>query len=334
MTGSLTAQEEPAAPRPVVSVLMLTFNHERFLAQAIDSALGQRTAVPIEIVIGADQSPDHTQEIAREFGARYPSRVRVLAAQSRLGMHENFKRTLFACRGRYIAVLEGDDFWTDPAKLQTQVNVMERDPACTLCFHTTTKVWEDGSHKPTEVRPPAVRETYAAEDLIRENIIMTPSVMFRANLWTSLPPFMDTIGMIDWPLHILNASFGYARFIDAVMATYRVHGGGIWSGRDYVTCVREAIVMFAALDEYLGFRYHNAFTAARRDYLARLSHYLVNTALQRTSGLAALSDVRAALRTLPHELHANPVFEALTIARLVRASATGGRPRAKLRQKD
>jgi glycosyltransferase involved in cell wall biosynthesis len=333
MSFFLSAPEGPGAPRPVVSVLMLTFNHERFLAQAIDSALGQRTAVPIEIVIGADQSPDHTQEIAREFGARYASRVRVLAAQSRLGMHENFKRTLSACRGRYIAILEGDDFWTDPAKVQTQVNVMEREPACTLCFHTTTKIWEDGSHPPTEVRPAALRATYAAEDLIRENIIMTPSVMFRANLWTSLPPFMDTIGMIDWPLHIINASFGHARFIDSAMATYRVHGGGIWSGKDYITCVKEAVVMFAALDEHLGFRYHHAFTVARRDYAARLSHYLVNTALQRATGLGALRDVRAALRSLPHELHANPVFAALTVARLGRALATRGRSRATSRQK-
>ena len=96
-----------------VSVCMITYNHERFIAQAIESVLMQETDFRVELVIGEDCSTDGTRAIVREFGERFPERIRLLLPEHNLGMMPNFVATLSACRGQYVALLEGDDYWTD-----------------------------------------------------------------------------------------------------------------------------------------------------------------------------------------------------------------------------
>ena len=108
-----------------VSVAMITYNHERFIAQAIESVLMQQTDFAVELVIGEDCSTDGTRAIVRDYGERYPERIRLLLPEHNLGMMPNFVATLKACRGQYVASVEGDDYWTDPHKLQKQVDFLE-----------------------------------------------------------------------------------------------------------------------------------------------------------------------------------------------------------------
>src|SRR5262245_52106657 len=118
-----------------VSVLIITYNHESFIAQAVKSALERRTDFEYEIVIGEDCSTDGTRRILMDLQGRYPKRVRLLLHDRNVGMQENLIRVLRACQGDYVALLEGDDFWLSSHKLQKQVDYLAAHPECSMCCH-------------------------------------------------------------------------------------------------------------------------------------------------------------------------------------------------------
>lgn len=115
---------------PLVSARMITYNHAPFIAQAIEGVLQQKTNFPFELVIGEDCSTDGTREIVLDYAKRYPDIIQVITSEQNVGMHKNGRRTNQACRGKYIAYCEGDDYWHNPDKLQKQVDYMESNPRC------------------------------------------------------------------------------------------------------------------------------------------------------------------------------------------------------------
>lgn len=114
--------------KPVISVAMLVYNHEKYLEQALQSIFDQEIDVPYEVVIGEDCSTDNSRKIINEWIKKYPEVLRLLPQEHNLGMHENFNRVLFSCEGKYVAWLEGDDFWLDVNKLQKQYTFLEENP--------------------------------------------------------------------------------------------------------------------------------------------------------------------------------------------------------------
>jgi len=120
---------------PLVSVWMITYNHEKYIAQAIDSILTQKTNIDYEIVIGDDYSTDRTREIVLEYKSKHPEKIKLLLQKKNVGLMQNFIDTLKACTSKYIALLEGDDYWTDPKKLQKQIDYMSANPQCVM-VHT------------------------------------------------------------------------------------------------------------------------------------------------------------------------------------------------------
>ncbi len=117
---------------PLVSVKMITYNHEPYIRQAIEGVLSQKTNFPFELVIGEDCSTDGTREIVFDYAKRYPDIIHVITSEFNVGMKANGKRTFDACKGKYIAYCEGDDYWNRDDKLQKQVNYMESHPECGL----------------------------------------------------------------------------------------------------------------------------------------------------------------------------------------------------------
>ena len=111
--------------QPKVSVLMITYNHEPFIAEAIESVLMQQTAFDFELVIGEDCSTDNTRDVVNAYATKLPETIKPLLHARNLGMLRNFATVYHACQGQYIAILEGDDYWTDSCKLQKQVMHMD-----------------------------------------------------------------------------------------------------------------------------------------------------------------------------------------------------------------
>lgn len=120
--------------KPIVSVLILTYNQEKYIAQALESAINQVCNFPYEIVVSDDHSSDHTLDICRQFETKYPNKIRLIANPVNKGVVDNYYDTMLMCQGKYIADCAGDDFWTDPYKLQRQVDILENNPELSLTY--------------------------------------------------------------------------------------------------------------------------------------------------------------------------------------------------------
>lgn len=212
-----------------VSVLTTTYNHERYIGQAMDSVLAQQTNFPWEQIVGEDCSTDGTRPIVESYQRRHPDQIKPILRERNVGRRKNFLEAFRLCQGQYIAILEGDDYWTVPHKLQHQVDFLDAHPDHSICFHAVEARDQAGVQAPKVVR--ADRARYTLEDLLEKNVIPTCSVLFRNHLFDSFPDWYLQAPAGDWPLHVLNAQHGDIGYIDEVMAVYRIHAGGVWSPR-------------------------------------------------------------------------------------------------------
>lgn len=215
--------------RPKVSVAMPAFHHERFIVQAIESALMQQTDFDFEIVVGDDCSTDRTRDRIEELARKAPGRIRLIVNPRNIGMLANFVQIVSACRGRYIALLEGDDYWTDPTKLQRQADLLDRRPDVAICHHNALRVADDGSRPPTPCHGRGRPRLATQDALMAGNFLVTCTVMFRGGLIPAFPDWYFQCGVGDWPLHVLNSQHGSITYLAETMAVYRVHAGGAWS---------------------------------------------------------------------------------------------------------
>lgn len=252
---------------------MITYNQEKFIAQAVDSVLMQETDFDFEIVIGEDCSADATPDILKQYQQKHPKRIRLLLRKANLGVHRNFVDALAASQGQYAAALEGDDYWTSPHKLQEQVNFLDSHPECAICFHDATKFYEDGSREPAAYCPADQKEISTVEDLLVKNFIPFCTVMFRQRLFAPFPDWYYDLSMGDWPLHILNAEHGNIGYINEVMAAYRIHEQGVWSRLDKIQMLQGFIKLFEQLKAHLDARY-------RRQIRTTLANYCYDLAVQ------------------------------------------------------
>ncbi len=244
-----------------VSVLMVTYNHEKYIRQAVESALVQETDFEYEIVIGEDCSTDGTPAAIQQLDREYSGRLRLLLRDSNLGMMRNFADTLASCTGEYVAFLEGDDYWTDRSKLQKQIDFLDAHPESSMCCHSVVCLYEDGS-QPTYRCPENVKPISTLEDLLDGNFIQTCSVVFRRNLIPELPEWFFSLDLGDWPLCCLLAKSGSIAFLDEVMAVYRLHSSGVWSSKTAEDRYESVIRMYEALRANLGPEYFHRITRA------------------------------------------------------------------------
>jgi glycosyltransferase involved in cell wall biosynthesis len=239
-----------------VSVCMVTYNHERFIEQAVASALTQETSFEYEIVIGEDCSTDRTRDILIELQRANPDKIRLLLHEHNLGALRNFVQTLDACQGQYIAYLEGDDYWTSNTKLQKQVEFLDQDADFAICFHNAIKFHDNSSEPAMLICPDDQPAVSTIEDILRKNFIPACAVMFRSRLFGVFPDWFFGLKLGDWPLHILNAQHGKIGYINEVMAAYRLHETGLWSTLAPDRIIAYTGEMFRHIDAHFANQYH------------------------------------------------------------------------------
>ncbi len=248
---NLRSVSEPASVElPRVSVVMVTYNHERFIRQAIEGVVNQKARFGVELLIGEDCSTDHTRDIVREYAARYPHVVKAHLPEKNQGAAANFRHTLQRAQGEYIAFCEGDDFWTDPDKLQRQVDFLDAHPDCALCHHRVTYL-EDATGKSLLEFPPEEKRKERTEghELAQGNFIQNCAQLIRRRLLPDLGAEFEHLKLGDWPLSVLLSQRGWIGYLDRNMATFRLHGGGIWSLKPKEFRERAAIEMAKYLIE-------------------------------------------------------------------------------------
>ncbi len=212
----------------MLSVCMITYNHEKYIAQAIEGVLMQKTKFAFELIIGEDNSTDKTREICINFRNNNSDKINLTLNDSNLGMICNFIETYKKCKGKYIAFCEGDDYWTDLFKLQKQVDFLEANPEFTLSFHSVSCINENG--KTTRVLPENLSKSILSiADLALGNFIPTVSCIHRNGPINSFPEFVFNAPAIDYIFHLLNTKNGRIGYINSNMGVYREHNGGVWS---------------------------------------------------------------------------------------------------------
>lgn len=223
--------------KPRLSVNCITYNHEKFIRQTLDGFVMQKTNFPFVVYIADDASTDHTPEIIKEYAEKYPDIIKPILRPQNLGGPRNYIETLKLADCEYFANCEGDDYWTDPNKLQKQVDFLDAHPDYSICFHLVREKWEDDSGRQDSLLPPPEarmnKTTMEISDLINYNFIMgANTVVYR---WrfnrtdTRIEDyFPENIEPGDYYLHLLHAQVGKIGFIDEEMSVYRRHPGGIW----------------------------------------------------------------------------------------------------------
>lgn len=243
-----------------VSVLIITYNQKKFIRQAVDSVLAQKTTFPIEIVIGDDFSSDGTREIIQEYERQHPGLVVGVLHPRNMGKNGgiNFLETLKHTKGEYYALMDGDDYLIDPLKLQKQVDLLDAHPDYSMAFHNALITYEDGS--PSHVlNGPDMKPFYTVDDLIGEEEIWfmaTSSTMYRNSIKEYPDWFRESVSG-DIPRLILKAKKGSIGYIPDVMSVYRKNSNGTSFTDKYDDAVflQNRIDMYSNINRELDYRY-------------------------------------------------------------------------------
>lgn len=235
----MTNQEQHAAP--VLSVYMLTYNHERFVAQAIDSILAQEMDFPFELVISDDCSTDATAEIVGGYAAKYPDIVKFKVNEKNLGLIPNYFATVERCRGKYVALCAGDDWWTFPGKSAIQVKYLEDNPEMGMVY-TSIKCVCEGGKKGEQKSWVWGGPSTGYEDLMASNDIPAVSAMMRRELVLRYVSEIDPVAkgwlMEDFPMWLWFAQESRIAFLDTVTAVWRIWQGSVSHPLAYIDKVR------------------------------------------------------------------------------------------------
>lgn len=220
---------------PLVSVCMVSYNQEEYVGEALKGVLMQRVAFPLEVIVSDDCSTDMTSSVLKTFETEYPNIVKPIFGSKNIGYPNNLRRALESAQGKYVALCDCDDYWTDPDKLQKQVDYLESHPDCAICFHNVLNVIENHDEE-SLMNPEDFPLDLTIEDMItRKWFLPTNSEVFRReNL--SFPDWYDSVLHVDYVLNLIMAQFGYLHYMPDVMAVYRhtpqsvstQHADGAW----------------------------------------------------------------------------------------------------------
>ncbi len=223
-----------------VSVLVTSYQHERFIAEALDSVVRQRTHFSFEILVGDDASTDGSRALIARCAGEHPDLVRTYFPEHNLGgggkviLEELIRRS----RGAYIAMLDGDDYWTSPDKLRRQVAFLDEHPDCSMCFHNVLCRYEDGSAPDAPYNDPQQASELDVGALLDNCPVASCSPLLRRETIDPLPAWYFDLPWGDWPLYFLAARHGRIRYLPDVMGVYRIHSGGMFRGLSELEALR------------------------------------------------------------------------------------------------
>lgn len=217
--------------KPLLTICCTTFNHEKYLKETLEGFLLQKTTFPIEIIVHDDASTDNSANIIKEYAAKDSRIVPILQTENQYSQNkkpwENFVFPI--AKGKYIALCEGDDYWTDPLKLQKQVDFLENNEDFELCFHNSKKYFEASGKFEINEASSYINEVTTVIDLVEYCYIPTPTVVLRNNF--KLESWYYNLPVGDWPLFFIQVGAGKIKKLDDYMAVYRVHEKGMWSSK-------------------------------------------------------------------------------------------------------
>lgn len=243
---------------PMVSVCTITYGHEAFIKDTIEGVLMQEVEFEVEFIIADDCSPDNTAEIVKSYQENHPRGhwIKYTRHKENLGVIPNFVWALKACKGKYIALCEGDDYWTDPLKLQKQVNFLETNPEYVISFHDVDVIDKNG----TLIKKGRIKNNNSERsqyDLIGGAHLPTPTTLFK-NYAQELPNSILNVLNGDTFLFAFIGHKGKGYFDKSINnAIYRLHGGGVWSSQNTSLKIKNSINTFKEIKNVSDVKFHN-----------------------------------------------------------------------------
>ncbi len=246
---------------PKVSVPIITYNQVNYIGEAIESVLAQKTSFQFEILVGDDFSTDGTREVILQYAEKYPDIIIPVLHPRNMGKNGllNTLETYKLARGKYIASMDGDDYWTSPDKIQKQADFLDRHEDFTICYHNALITYHDGS--PSELVNPETQPAVSQlEDLIGEDevwFMATSSVMFRNHVITQYPGWFYESSSGDIPRYILLAMHGRIGYLPETMSVYRKNRNGSSFADNYRDAgfLTNRIGMYSGINRELGYRF-------------------------------------------------------------------------------
>ena len=239
---------------PLLAIKCLVYNHEPYLRQCLDGFVMQQTNFPFIAIVHDDASTDNSAAIIREYEEKYPDIIKTIYetenqySKSDGSLTRIMNKAIDELGCKYVAVCEGDDYWTDPQKLQKQVDFLEAHEDFSVCCHNVN-MWDESTHTMTmNYATPNAPEEASVVELAKANYIINLSVMYRYNPQVYTNPFPDTYAG-DYPMHLRHAEYGKIKYFPQVMGVYRA-GSGVWSTLSAAEMLQKEIQMVIELQKY------------------------------------------------------------------------------------
>lgn len=237
-----------------LSVIMLTYNHEKYIAEAIEGVLLQKTNFGFELIVANDHSADGTEAIVEDYRSRYPTIVKGYYNKKNIGPRFNFIKAYGKAGGEFIAMCEGDDYWTDPNKLQKQVDFLTSNPDYVLSFHDI-KMIDDAGNPVDDNRIPAERKRDYQKNELFGYYLPTPTLVYR-NVFTKLPSAFKKSDNGDTILQAFLTQWGKTKYMEEIESAFvRLHPGGLWSTRKmpekWKSILKTRILIYQSLNKTL-----------------------------------------------------------------------------------
>lgn len=252
----------------LVSIRCLAYNHESYIRQCLDGFVMQKTSFCFEAIVHDDASTDGTAAIIREYAEKYPNIIKpIFETENQYSKHDGSLREIMnsACKGKYIAMCEGDDYWIDPYKLQKQVDFMEQHPDYVACFHNARVQYNNHVALFNNLEE---KHHTSTEDIIkRQWFIATPSLLYR-NIALEMPKWSKEVVNGDYLMELLLAKEGRFYYMDDVMSVYRKHGSGMSAelNKNKVDMADKLIDLLNRTKSLYGAEYVNIFDESIMNY--------------------------------------------------------------------
>ncbi|MFN5417563.1 MAG: glycosyltransferase family 2 protein [Flavobacteriia bacterium] len=290
-----------------VVVLMIAYNHENYIAKAIQSVLDQKTNFKVKLIIGDDSSIDNTSQICIEFKSKFNSEIELFIHEKNIGANKNLRFIYDKCfqsEARYIAVLEGDDYWTDEFKLQKQIDFLEKNPDFSSCF-TNSLIFHQKANYFEQAKKQIWNEANSLEllehdDFKGDNLPMSPghtsTFVFRNKLFSTFPDWFSKLKVCDFPLFMIVSKFGKAKFIDENTSVYRICNEGSSSkGFQFNNHTIERILIYKKLNDY----FSNKYTSKISEIIAKHYFNLAKFNFKNNSKMVAFKNLMNAFKHKP-----------------------------------
>lgn len=295
---------------PIVSIIVCTYNQEQYIKQTLDSILMQQCNFEFEILVGEDCGTDSTRKICEDYAAKY-SQVKVLDRPQNLGKQKNFFDALIQCKGKYVSMCDGDDYWQDPLMLQKEVDYLESHPECVIVYHDSIMVDGNGNViSETEVGP-GRRCDFSSEELIVGRNISNRTICFRNVLDFSK---IDITGVYneDSFVYSVIGHLGVGHFIDGIKpSVYRILNGSIWNDQQEIKRLAWIMDTTKAIIRYYKSINMNNHVLMLQEKLLCYNEKLMFQAVEHKNKKIAWSSLCLSLSSIEQKDYCNRLFTAL-----------------------